>query len=41
MPTEDAYSFRHLLLSNLGDINDFDKSNKPSPMLALNIIWQK
>ena len=40
MPTEDAYFSRHLLLSDLGNIKDFDKSNKPSPMLALNIIWQ-
>ena len=35
MPTEesDAYSPRHLLLSDLGDIKDFDKSDKPSPVL--------
>ena len=40
MPTEDAYSSKHLLLSDLGDMKDFDKSNKPSPMSPLNIIWQ-
>ena len=35
MPIEesDAYYPRHLLLSDLGDIKDFDKSDKPSPVL--------
>ena len=33
MPREDAYSPRHLILSDLGDIKDFDKRDKPSPVL--------
>ena len=33
IPTEDAYSPRHLILTDLGDIKDFDKSDKPTPVL--------